>query len=211
MFKMVAILDFQSKQLWLFLIHKWPRYFLSSFGQLAFLFRRTHKTDFQDGSHGSCLVSPIRTILASFFFWPASLPDTSYQALSQLALRFRRRHKTLSRWQPWQLSWISDQNNFSFFLTCKSPWYILPSFKSIGLLVQNKTQNRLSRWQPWKPSWISNQNEFSFLTRKPSWYFLPSFQSIGLLVQKFKIDFHDGRQSDDFEFPIGMILAIFDL
>ena len=42
---------------------------------------------------------------------------------------------------------------------------------------------------------------------------LPSFKSIGLLVveKKVKIDFQDGRQGRHLGFPIGMILAIFDL
>ena len=43
-------------------------------------------------------------------------------------------------------------------------------------------------------------------------YFLPSFRSIGLSVQEnFKIDFQDGNNGGHLGFPIGMILAIFDL
>ena len=43
-------------------------------------------------------------------------------------------------------------------------------------------------------------------------YFLPSFRSIGLSVQEnFKIDFQDGNHGGHLGFPIGMILAIFDL
>ena len=48
----------------------------------------------------------------------------------------------------WWPSWISDRNNFSclffllfFFFVYKSPWYFLPSFKSNGLLVQEKKFN----------------------------------------------------------------------
>ena len=43
--------------------------------------------------------------------------------------------------------------------------------------------------------------------------FLPSFESTGLLVQekKRKIDFQDGGHGGHLGFPIGMILAIFDL
>ena len=43
--------------------------------------------------------------------------------------------------------------------------------------------------------------------------FLASLESIGLSVQekKWKIDFKDGRHGDHLGFPIGTILAIFDL
>ena len=48
---------------------------------------------------------------------------------------------------------------------------------------------------------------------KPPWYFLPSFESIGLSDQekKLKIDFQHGSYGDHLGFPIGTILAIFDL
>ena len=50
------------------------------------------------------------------YFWSASCPDTSYQLLSQLAFRFRRRRaKRFSRWLPWRPSGISDQNDFSHY------------------------------------------------------------------------------------------------
>ena len=44
-------------------------------------------------------------------------------------------------------------------------------------------------------------------------YFLPRFESTGPLVQetKGKINFQDGCHGDHLEFPIGMLLAIFDL
>ena len=44
-------------------------------------------------------------------------------------------------------------------------------------------------------------------------YFIPSFESVGFLVQEkeFKIDFQDGGHGDHLGFPIGTILAIFNL
>ena len=77
-----------------------------------------------------------------------------------------------------------------------------------------EAKNRFSRWLPWQPSWISNQNNFSyFLIYKSSQCFLPGLESIGFWVQekKRKIDFHDGCHGGHLGFPIGMILAIFDL
>ena len=50
-----------------------------------------------------------------------------------------------------------------------------------------------------------------FFYKSPQ-YFLPSFELTGLLVQqKFKIHFQDGRRCGHLEFPIGKILALFDL
>ena len=44
-----------------------------------------------------------------------------------------------SRWQSWWPSRFSDWNDFSYFLSInKSPRCFLPSFKSSGLLVQDK-------------------------------------------------------------------------
>ena len=82
----------------------------------------------------------------------------------------------------------------------------------LGLGVEAK--NRFSRWRPWRPSWISDRHDFSFfLIYKSSWCFLASLESIGLSVQekKQKIDFQDGRHGGHLGFPIGTILAIFDL
>ena len=42
-----------------------------------------------------------------------------------------------SSWRPWPPSWISDQNNFTIF-DQQVFSYFLPSFKSTGLLVQEK-------------------------------------------------------------------------
>ena len=52
-----------------------------------------------------------------------------------------------------------------------------------------------------------------FLIYKSPWWFLLSFKSIGLSVQEMtqKIDFKDVRYGGHLGFPIGMILAIFDL
>ena len=65
-----------------------------------------------------------------------------------------------------------------------------------------EAKNRFSRWPPWL-----------FLIYKSPRCFLASLESIGLSVQekKQKIDFQDGCHGGHLGFPIGMILAIFDL
>ena len=59
-------------------------------------------------------------------------------------------------------------------------------------------------------AWIYDRHDFSYF-----WplCFLASLESIGLLVQekKQKIDFQDGCHGGQLGFPIGTILAIFDL
>ena len=72
------------------------------------------KKDFQDGHYGSHLGFPISRILAISdqqvilmlttklgVNWPFGSGD-------EVKNRF-------SRWWPWQPSWISDRNNFSYF------------------------------------------------------------------------------------------------
>ena len=75
------------------------------------------------------------------------------------------------------------------------------------LLGLGEAKNRFSRW---RPSWNSCRHNLSyFLIYKSPWCFLASLESIGLSVQeKRKIDFQDGGYLG---FPIGTILAIFDL
>ena len=54
-------------------------------------------------------------------FWPEKKNKRTKMALycsDILAFRFRRR---FSRWWPWLLSWISHQNNFSYFLSTSHP------------------------------------------------------------------------------------------
>ena len=74
-----------------------------------------------------------------------------------------------------------------------------------------EAKNRFSRW--WL-SWIFDQTDFSyFFIYKSPRCFLPSIESVRLLVQekKRKIDFLDGSHGGHLGFPIGTILAIFDL
>ena len=94
-----------------------------------------------------------------------------------------------NRFSWWRPSWISDR-----------------PFGS-----GEEAKNRFSRWRPWQPSWIFDRHDFSYFwsTSHPR-CFLATLESIGLSVQerKRKIDFQDGGHLG---FPIGTILAIFDL
>ena len=120
-------------------------------------------------------------------------------------------------------SWISDRNDFRYFMQVlyKSPD---TSYQvSIGLSVQEKKlkkkkkkkkekrkkENRFSRSRA-RRSRISDRNNFSYLWSTSHHNASYQVSSIGLLVQekKRKIDFQDSRHLG---FPIRKILAIFDL
>ena len=66
----------------------------------------------------------------------------------------------------------------------------------------------------WRPSCISDLNNLSYFrsASHPN-ASLPSFKLIGLSVlkKKQKIDFQDGCHGSHLGFPIGTILALFDL
>ena len=71
------------------------------------------KIDFQDGSHGGHLVFPIGMILTIFDLQVTPMRPTKFRVnwpfcSEEAKNRFSR------RW-PWQPSWISDRNDFSYF------------------------------------------------------------------------------------------------
>ena len=71
------------------------------------------KKDFQDGHHGGHLGYPISMILAIFDLQVTMLPakfgvNWPFDSGDEVKNRF-------SSWQPWQPSWISDRNDFSYF------------------------------------------------------------------------------------------------
>ena len=63
-----------------------------------------------------------------------------------------------SRWPPWRLSWISDQQGFSYFDLQVT--LMLPTKFGVNwpLGSGEEAKNRLSIW---RPSWISDRNDFS--------------------------------------------------
>ena len=78
-------------------------------------------------------------------------------------------------------------------------------------MVQVEAKKRFSRW---RPSWISDRHDFSYFlsTSHPD----ASYNVWSQLAFRFrrrseKIDFQDGFHGGHLGFPIGTILAIFDL
>ena len=87
---------------------------------------------------------------------------------------------------------------------------MLPTKFQVNFLFgSGEAKNRFSRRWPWRPSWISDRTDSRYF-RSTNY---PGFKSVGLSVQekKQKIDFQDGGHGGHLGFPIGTILAIFDL
>ena len=170
------------------------------------------KVDFQDGGHGWHFGFPIGTILAIFDLQVTPMLPSKFRVIWHLGLGEEAKNR-FSRWQPWRPSWISDRNDFSYFWSTS---HLMPpaEFRVNWLLgLGEEAKNRFSRWRPWWPSWIYDRHNFSYFSSTSPQCFLPSFESTVLLVQKKKrkIDFQDGCHGGHLGFPIGTILAIFDL
>ena len=64
------------------------------------------------------------------------MPPTKFQ----VNWHFGSGEEAKNRFSRWPPSWISDRNDFSYFLIYQSPRCFQPNFKSIGILVQEKKQ-----------------------------------------------------------------------
>ena len=76
-----------------------------------------------------------------------------------------------------------------------------------------EAKNRFSRWPPRWPSWIYDLHDFSYFlsTCHPNTFYQVSRTGLSVQEKKRKIDFQDGCHGGHLWFPIGTILAIFDL
>ena len=103
------------------------------------------------------------------------------------------------------LDFQSEQ--FCLYLIYNSPRCFLPSFESIGLLVQEK--KRKIDFHDGSHLGFMIRTILTIFDLQVTAMLQPSFKSIGFSVRKKKrkTDFEDGRHLG---FPIGTILAIFD-
>ena len=98
------------------------------------------KTDFQDGHHSRNLRFPIATIWAIFNLQVTLMLPTKFRVNWPFSSEEVKKNR-FSRWPP---SWISNQNDFSYFYINKSSRYFLPIFKWIGPLVQEISEKKKS-------------------------------------------------------------------
>ena len=104
------------------------------------------------------------------------------------------------RWPPWWPSWISDQNDFSYFDLIVTP--IIPiKFQDNRPFVSGEAKNRFSRWPPWWPTWISHRNNFSYFYLQVTQILLTKFHVKWPLSESFQIKilifFHTFAQNID--------------
>ena len=63
----------------------------------------------------------------------------------------------LSRWSPWQPSWMSNRTILAIFDLQVTP--MIPINKPFD--SGEEAKNSFPRWLPWRTSWISDQKDFS--------------------------------------------------
>ena len=90
------------------------RCFLPSFRYIGHSIQgKKRKIDFQDSSHGGDLLFLIGKILAIFDLLVTLMLSTKIQV--NWSFDSGEAKSRFSRWPPWRPSWISDQNDFSYF------------------------------------------------------------------------------------------------
>ena len=72
------------------------------------------KKIFKMAGHGSHLRFPIGRILAIFDLKVTPMLPIKFQVIG-LSVQEAKRKNIFTRWRPWQPSWISNQNDFSYF------------------------------------------------------------------------------------------------
>ena len=104
-----------------------------------------------------CLGYPIGTIFAIFDLQVTAMLPTKFQV--NWPLGSGEAKNRFSRWRP---SCISDQNNFSYFLSTSHPDASYQISSQLAYPFRRRSKNRFSRWPPQRPSWISDQNDFCY-------------------------------------------------
>ena len=118
----------------------------------------------------------IGRILANFF--STCHPDASYRFWSQLAHWFRRRSKKwIFKMAPWQPSWISDQNNFSYFSSTSRPDASYQASSLLAFRFRRRSEKQMFKIATTVAIWISHWNNFSYFwsTSRPDASYLRKF------------------------------------
>ena len=118
---------------------------------------------------------------------------------------YKKERNRFSRWRPWQPSLISDRYDFSYFFYLQDTICFLPSFKSIGILVQEK--KRKINFQDGGYLGLPIGTILLLLIYKSP---PTEFQELVFLVRRSeKENFRDRGHGGHLLFPTGTILAFF--
>ena len=168
-FKMAAILDFQSEQ-FSFFWSTLPQYCLS-LESAGLLVQEKSKIDLQDGRNGN-----------SWDFWSQRIELFFYLQVAPILPSFKSNDLLIQKHNiDFQDSghdghvWFPIRTILATFDLQVAP--ILPTkFRLNRPFSSGEAQNIFSRWSPWRPSWICNWNDFSNFRSAscPNKYFLPS-------------------------------------
>ena len=122
------------------MIYKSPWCFLPSLESTGLsVQKKKRKIDFQDGGHGGHLGFPIGTILAIFDLQVTLIVPSKFGVNWPFSSGEEAKNR-FSRWQPWRPSWISDQNDFSYFWSTSHPD---ASYQVSSQLAQGCRRSRL--------------------------------------------------------------------
>ena len=186
---MVAILDFRSDCKFYLQVSCASNQVSRSTG--LSVQEKKQKIDFQAGGNCGYLGFPIWTIIANFDLQVTLVLHTKFR-VSWPFCSGEEANNRYSRWPQWRPLWISDKNEFSFFIYKSSRWF-LPGFKSpFGSGEEEK--NRFSRWPPRGHLGFRIGTILAIFDEQVTPMFPSKFQISWFFVQrKRKIDFKDGR------------------
>ena len=152
---------------------------------------------FEQTLNGRQLGFTIGTILATFDLRVTPMLPIKFQL--NWPFGSGEEANNFSKWLPWRPSWISDWHDFSYFWSTSHPNV---SYK-FGVNWPFGAGEEAKYWSA----------DFSYFwsTSCPNASYQVSSHGLSVQERKRKIDFQDGCQGAHPGFPIGTILAIFDL
>ena len=117
---------------------------------------------FEQTLNGSQLGFTIGMILAIFDLRVTPMLPTKFRVNWPFSSGEEAKNR-FSRWLPWQPSWISDWQDFSYFWPTSHPNVSYKVWVNWPFGAGEEAKYRFSRWRPWWPSGISDQNKFSYI------------------------------------------------
>ena len=109
----------------------------------------------------AAILNQIRPILAIFDLQVSQMLPTKFRVKWPFGSGEETKNR-FSRLPPWQPSWISDRNDFSYFWSTSHPMLPTKFWVNWPFGSGEEVKDGFSRCPPWRPSWISDRNNFSY-------------------------------------------------